>query len=170
MIENKKHKKDLEELKKNRDWHVVRITDITFEWEKCKRELADLTVIHKQTTVKIDELNITIVNLTKNDASDSAAIAHWKGKYEKCKKKYKHYKEDYEKLKDKYDHSCKKHTELEVEISVHVEKYTAIQVTTQTWEAEYNKEKKAYNGVLLKLKECEEKLNEALKDDKDDDA
>jgi peptidoglycan hydrolase CwlO-like protein len=51
VIENKKLKKDLEELKKNRDWHVERITEVTFQWEKCKREHAELTVIHKQLTV-----------------------------------------------------------------------------------------------------------------------
>lgn len=79
-------------------------------------------------------------------------------------------KEDYKKLKHKYDDACKKHTDFEVQISVHVEKYQALEVTQQTWEADYHREHKAYEGLLLKLEETREQLAIAQKDDADDDA
>ena len=57
-----------------------------------------------------------------------------------------------------------------MQINLHVEKYEALTITQQTWEADYHREHKAYNGLLLKLKETEEQLALAQKDDEDDDA
>jgi len=149
---------------------IVRVRDCEHERDQWKNKHAEIVVINKNLSVNIDEFKLTIVNLQKNDAEDSEAIAYWKKRAEKFKKKSKNLKEELAKLKEKYDDVCKKQSEFEVEINVHIEKYAALTITQQTWESDYHREHKAYNGVLLKLKECEEKLAVALADDADDDA
>jgi hypothetical protein len=169
-IKNLKLQKDLDEMSEKHRLIVISFKDSEHDRDQWKYKHTEIVVINKNLKTDIEEHKITIINLQKNDAQDSEAIAYWKKRAEKFKKKYKGLKDDFEKLKEKYDESCKKNTSFEVEINVHIEKYSALTITQQTWESDYHREHKAYNGILLKLKECEEKLSLALADDEDDSA